>query len=415
MFTEDIAIIGIGRVGLPLGLSLIESEFKVIGIDINQEVVDLVNLQKMPFNETGCEELIKQVKMNATTDIAKVEIAENIIITVGTPLMGHIETDLSQIDKVIDSILPCLRSGHNIILRSTIAPKTTEYIKKKIEQKSGFIVGETVFLSFCPERIAEGKALKEIRELPQIIGCEDEKSFEMASKIFSKLAPEVLKTTYTAAELVKLFNNISRYINFAVANQFAIIAENYTENINEIIHMANYKYPRGGISKPGFTAGTCLRKDFGMINESNPYTDILLSAWKINEFMPKFLVDNLITKVDIYNKNVGVLGYSFKSDTDDIRDSLIPKLIRYIEREVPKEIKIHDPYLGFTIDNVFINLEMQDALAGIDILYIGTNHKQFINSKAFILSKISKDCWIVDIWNVFQTGKIFFKAEGVEF
>ena len=415
MYKTDVAIIGIGRVGLPLALSLLESGFKVIGVDTNQETVDLVNSQKMPFDETGCEELIKKVNLEATTDISKVEFAQNLIITVGTPLVQHIETDLSQINKVVDNIMPYLRHGHNIILRSTIAPKTTEYIKKKIEQKTCLVAGETLFISFCPERIAEGKALEEIKELPQIIGCEDQKSFDMAKNIFSRLTPNLFRTTYTAAELVKLFNNISRYINFAVANQFAIISENYDENINDIIHMANYKYPRGNIATPGFTAGTCLRKDFGMINESNPYSDILLSAWKINEFMPKFLVDNLKTKTEMYNKNITILGYSFKSDTDDTRDSLIPKLIRYIEREVPKSIKIHDPYLSVIIDNVFENVELDDALEGADILYIGTNHKQFVASKAHILNKISKECWIVDIWDVFKTGKIFFKVGGIEY
>ncbi|HQL35240.1 MAG TPA: nucleotide sugar dehydrogenase [Bacillota bacterium] len=414
MFKYDIAVLGIGRVGLPLGLSLAKEGFKVIGIDINKDVVDKVNRKIMPFEEAGYEELIKHVDFSATSVISEVQNSENIIITVGTPLLSHIETDLSQITRVLESMVPYIRGGHNIILRSTVAPKTTEFVKKYLEQKTCFIVGQTIFLTFCPERIAEGKALKELKELPQIIGSEDPKSAKKAEEIFKRLTGDIMHTTFISAELVKLFNNISRYIHFAVSNQFSIIADNFGQNIYEIIEMANYKYPRGIIAKPGFTAGTCLRKDFGMINETIPYTDLLLSAWKINEFMPKFMVDNLQKRVEIYNKNVAVLGYSFKNDTDDTRDSLTPKLIRYIEREMPLEVRIHDPYLPEVIDCRYKNHSLDDAIEKADIIYIATNHRQFKEQKDYIISKISAGCWIVDLWNVFGAGKTFFKKEEVK-
>jgi len=414
MFKYDIAIIGIGRVGLPLGLSLAKEGFKVIGVDINKEVIDKVNRKIMPFEEAGYEKLINEVDFYATSDISEVQNSENIIITVGTPLLSHIETDLSQIKRVLESMTPYIREGHNIILRSTVAPKTTDFVRKYLEQKTCFKVGQTVFLTFCPERIAEGKALKELKELPQIIGSEDSESAKKAEEVFKRLTEDIMHTTFVSAELVKLFNNISRYIHFAVSNQFSIIADNFGQNIYEIIEMANYKYPRGIIAKPGFTAGTCLRKDFGMINETIPYTDLLLSAWKINEFMPKFMVDNLQKRVEIYNKNVAVLGYSFKNDTDDTRDSLTPKLLRYIEREMPLEVKIHDPYLPEKIDCLYKNYSLDDAIEKADIIYIATNHKQFKEQKNYIISKISADCWIVDLWNVFGVGKTFFQKEEVK-
>ena len=414
MFNYDIAVIGIGRVGLPLGLSLAKTGFKVIGIDINEEVIEKVNNKIMPFDEAGYDELIKIVDFPAASDVREVNAAESIIITVGTPLLSHIETDLSQIKRVLESMLPFVRKGHNIILRSTVAPKTTEYVRKYMEQKTGFIVGQDIFLTFCPERIAEGKALKELHELPQIIGSEDSISAEKAENIFSKLTKDIFHTTYVSAELVKLFNNISRYIHFAVSNQFSIIADNFGQNIYDIIEMSNYKYPRGIIAKPGFTAGTCLRKDFGMINETIPYTDLLLSAWKINEFMPKFMVDNLLKRADIYNKNIAVLGYSFKNDTDDTRDSLVPKLLRYLEREIPLGIKVHDPYLPELIDGIYINYSLDDAIEKADIVYIATNHKQFKEQKEYIINRISAECWLVDLWNVFGAGKTFFMKEEVK-
>lgn len=414
MFDYDVAVIGIGRVGLPLGLSLSLKGLNVIGLDINKNIINSVNNKIMPFKEEGYDEVIKKVNFIATDDMSLVYNSENIVITVGTPLLEHIETDLSQIKKVMSSITDYIRKGHNIILRSTVAPKTTEFVKKYLEQKTHFRVGRDIFLSFCPERIAEGKAFHELEQLPQIIGSEDEQSARRAESVFSKLTKDIFHTDYTSAELVKLFNNISRYIHFAVSNQFALIADNFDTNIYDIINMANYKYPRGIISKPGFTAGTCLRKDFGMINELVPYTDLLLSAWKVNEYVPKFLVENLKRRIDINNKNIAILGYSFKNDTDDIRDSLVPKLIRYLEREVPAQIKIHDPYLPKKIDELYVNSSLKEALQDADVVYIATNHKQFKENFNSIVEDCGRGCWFVDLWNVGDSGKIFFKKVEVK-
>jgi len=408
MFKNDAAIIGLGRVGLPLALSLSELGFKVIGIDINEQIIQSIKNRKMPFAETGCDELIRRVQLFVTTDIFQTASARNIIITVGTPLMSHIETDLRQIEHVLHDIIEHLQENQNIILRSTVAPGTTNFVKKYLEQKTSFQVGRSIFLSFCPERLAEGKALRELRELPQIIGAEDPKSELYARELFEKLTQDIFVTNYVSAELTKLFNNISRYVHFAVSNQFAMIADKYGQNILEIIHMSNYKYPRGVIARPGITAGTCLRKDFGMINEDIPYTDLLLSAWKINEFVPKFLIDGIKKRIDIYNKKVAVLGYAFKADSDDTRDSLAPKFLRYLERELPAEVRIHDPFLPDTFDG-HINNPMEAAISDVDIVFIITNHSVFTGIRDTLLQLPKEGCWFVDIWDTLGKGEVFFK------
>ncbi len=409
-FKFDIGVIGIGRVGLPLAISFASKGLKVIGVDIDEEVINKVNKKEFPFREEGYDELIKKVEIIATNDNSIISDVENLIITVGTPLNEHIETDLGQVVKVLKSMIKYLKIGQNIILRSTIAPGTTLFVKNFIEQKTEFKFGENLFLSFCPERIVEGQAMIEFESLPQIIGCEDDMSYERAHNVFIQLAPETLRTNFISAELVKLFNNISRYIHFSVANQFSIIADNYNVDIYDIIHMTNYKYPRGVIPQPGFTAGTCLRKDFGMINESIPYTDLLLSAWKINEFMPKFLVENIKKRVEIKNKIVSVLGYTFKKDVDDVRDSLIPKLVRYLERETPKEIFINDPNLTDSINEDYENSELGNCIPQSDILYIAINHQEYRDGIDGIISMCKKGCWIIDLWNVTQKGKIFLQV-----
>jgi UDP-N-acetyl-D-mannosaminuronic acid dehydrogenase len=176
-------------------------------------------------------------------------------------------------------------------MRSTTAPHTTEYVRKLLERNSDCRVGEDVFLACCPERILEGKAREELFSLPQIIGTEDPKSAARAEDLFSILGVETLHCNFITAELVKLFNNVSRYAYFAIANVLSMIAIDYDAEPYEILRLTNHKYPRPITSKPGFSAGTCLRKDFGMLSEAYWSADILVSSWRINETMPKFLVD----------------------------------------------------------------------------------------------------------------------------
>jgi len=408
---NDVTIIGTGRVGLPLALSLLDKGLRVNGVDLNEEIIASVATQNMPFKEPGYEEILKQNKFDLNDDYAKSADSAYIVITVGTPLQKHIETDIKNITRVIDSISPFLQRHQTIILRSTVSPGTTEYVGRYLEKKTGFKVGHGIYLAFCPERIAEGKAKEELAALPQIIGTAEPESAEKAEILFKNLVEDILHTDYVSAELAKLFSNISRYIYFAVSNQFMILADEFGANIFEILQMSNYKYPRQIIAKPGFTAGACLRKDFGMLNEHIPYMDMLLSAWKINEFVPHFLVDQMKQRVDLHEKKVAVLGYTFKQDSDDPRDSLTPKLIRYIEREVPKEIKVCEPNLkrAVELDNGYQNSSLKETLEDADLIFVAMNHTDFKADFQEMLACCRKQTWVADLWNISGMNKIFFQ------
>ena len=369
----------------------------------------------MPFHEPGYDSIIatKKFKIYDAPDEVIPKSAA-VVITVGTPLYNHIETDLSQIQRVLESLVSFLRKDQLVILRSTVAPGTTSYVKKWIERNTDFTVGKDLLLSFCPERIAEGVAHEELKSLPQICGAEDDASRDAAAELFGKLVPETMKTNFITAELVKLFNNISRYINFAVANQFALIADNFGANIYETRYLANHNYPRCNLAMPGFTAGTCLRKDFGMINEWSPYPDMLVSAWKMNEFTPAMLVDQLMQRTRIHDNKVAVLGFTFKKDTDDIRDSLVPKLCRYIMRQLPMEMRVTDHHLSDPIDEPsskepIKNWAVSDALEDVDCVFIATNHTGYGDIlKEF--GKTNPDAWVADIWNVGGIDQIYYQA-----
>jgi UDP-N-acetyl-D-mannosaminuronic acid dehydrogenase len=194
-----------------------------------------------------------------------------------------------------------------------------------------------------------------------------------------------------------------------------VIADEFGGNIYEIIKMMNHKYPRQIIANPGLTGGTCLRKDFGMINEHTPYMDLLLSAWKINEYIPNFLVSHILKRTQIHDKTIAVLGYTFKKDSDDARDSLTPKLIRYIERQVPKEIRVCEPNfpLKFKYENGMTNHCIKEALKEVDIVFLAVNHFIFQSRINQIFNLCRLDTWFADIWNLSSMDKIFFQKMEV--
>ncbi|MEK8016080.1 MAG: nucleotide sugar dehydrogenase [Candidatus Parabeggiatoa sp.] len=416
-FEYDVCIIGTGHVGLPLGLSFIEAGLTAIGIDRDTQLRETINSGKMPFYEPGYDALIATQKFQVYEHFEIIKKVHNIIITVGTPLNNHIETDLRQIQQVLKSISEHLTAGQLICLRSTVAPKTTRFIRRWIKHHIALKVGKEIMLAFCPERIVEGKAYQELRTLPQIIGTEDKKSRKMAKSLFEVLTSELLFTNYITAELVKLSNNITRYVHFALSNQLALVADDLGADIYEIIELANYNYPRNHITKPGLTGGTCLRKDFGMLNEKVPYSDMFLSAWKIHEYMPNFLVQHFLKRTKIRNKVVAVLGYTFKADTDDMRDSLAPKLYRYILRELPLEVRISDHYLPNPIkdehNGELRNWPIEKALVNVDCIFVAVNHTGY-DEVLYSLAKKNPNTWIVDIWNVCHINQIFYQASALK-
>lgn len=412
-YEYDACIIGTGRVGLPLGLSLVDVGLRAVGVDLDPRIREAVNTGRMPFHEPGYDDLVATRRFVVYADAEVVARSRAVVVTVGTPLHNHIETDLRQVQRVLEGIRPYLREGQLICLRSTVAPGTTAFVRRWLEQHTALKVGADVALAFCPERIAEGKAREELRTLPQIVGAEDALSREAATALWARLAPEVMPTDYVSAELVKLFNNIARYVHFAVANQFALVADTFGANIYEIRRLANHKYPRSYIASPGLTAGTCLRKDFGMINEWSPYPDMLLSAWKMNEYIPAFLVQHLRQRTPIHDRRVVMLGYSFKQDTDDTRDSLAPKLYRYIERELPRELRVSDHHLPNPIPDAgngeVPNWPVDEALAGADCVFVATNHSGY-DRVLRRLAERNPEAWVADIWNVGGADQVFYRA-----
>jgi UDP-N-acetyl-D-mannosaminuronic acid dehydrogenase len=326
--------------------------------------------------------------------------AEHIVLTLGTPAHIHIEIDVSQIRHVVDDLLPVLRDDHSIVLRSTVGPGTTEWVAGYIEQRRGFTVGDDLFVSHVPERIAENRFLEEIATLPTIVGGVGESSGQKAAELFEVFGTEIVQTTAVQAELAKIWTNILRYTQFALPNLLMMECEQYGANVFELVDLINHEYPRGGMPDPGLTAGTCLRKDFVFSEERSAAPGMLLAVSRVHETVPRFLVDGLTRRLgSLRDRKIAVLGLTFKKDSDDVRDSLSFKLIRLLERELA-DVVPHDPHVPEGSE------PLDTALEGADAVVVATNHSEFEG----LLTRLDQQVLLVDPWNITGSGRVFAYA-----
>jgi UDP-N-acetyl-D-mannosaminuronic acid dehydrogenase len=408
--SRSVAVIGLGRVGLPLALSFADRGLQVLGVDHDQTVLASIRAGRMPFDETGTQELLDRVIASGRLELAEraadAARADDIVITIGTPSFSHIESDLRQVRAAVDDLLPMLRPGHALILRSTIAPGTTDFVAGYVEKRRGLRVGEDVFVAHAPERIAAGRFIEEISTLPCIIGGVGEASTERAASTFSVFGAPIVRTTPVHAELAKIWTNILRYATFALPNLLMMDCERYDANVFDVIDLINRDYPRGGIARPGMTAGTCLRKDFAFSEERSAAPGMLLAVSRVNESVPLFLVEGIKRRIgSLANRKVAVLGLTFKRDTDDERDSLSHKLIRLLERELA-DVAVCDPHAPSPTQ------PLDQAVRDGDVVIVATNHSEFASAAvlANIVSTAAGDCLLVDPWNALGTGQVFVYA-----
>ncbi len=362
---------GAGHVGLPLSVAFAAKGKRVMIYDTNQEAVAAISAGKMPFMEASCEPMLQQTihKTLFTSDEASsVSGAKFVVVIVGTPVDEHLNPMHEQLWRFFDGIAEHLREDQIVILRSTVYPGTTSSIRRRLKKKLPGIE-----VCFACERILEGKAMEELSKLPQIIAGENAPAVEAVAELFRSLTLEIIVTGCIEAELTKLFNNSWRYIQFATANQFYMIAEMYGADFYEIYSAMTHNYPRAAnFPRPGFAAGPCLFKDTMQLNAfANNNFHIGSSAMLINEGLPNFLVSQLKLSHDLDAMTVGILGMAFKGESDDSRESLSYKLRKILLTEA-NEVLCSDEYIR---DERFVAAE--DLIRRSDVVMIGAPHKVY--------------------------------------
>jgi len=385
----DVCVVGgAGRVGLPLALVLADSGFKTLILDINETALKTIAQGAMPFREEGGQTLLKKVngtgRLTFSSEANSITRAAVVVLTVGTPIDEFHNPNLSLLIRCLEGLIPHLRDEQTIILRSTIAPGTTNYIDGYLRSR-----GKKIGLAFCPERVVQGKAIEEIRALPQLVSGTSPEALAVAKTLFSKIAPEVVEMSPLEAEFAKLVCNAFRYMQFAATNQLYMAVESAGLDYCELLSKMKRGYPRmGSIPGPGFAAGPCLMKDTMQLFAFQKHNFVLgQMAMTINEGLPNFIVEQLARRFDLRTKRVGILGMAFKADSDDIRDSLSYKLGKLL-RFHGADVSYSDEYAK---DPTFVDKET--LVRECDVIILGVPHA------AYRSLHVPREKEIVDLWS----------------
>lgn len=389
---SNVCIIGLGYVGLTLAVVMADVGFQVHGVEINDDIRDCIAQGKAHFSEVGIDKriaaLVARGALTTSKTLTKECKATVYIITVGTPVDEDKRTKLDSIKQVASDVAKVLKDGDMVILRSTVRVGVSEDVVKPILDSTGV----SYDLAFCPERTIEGKAIEELRSLPQVVGGMTQASTLRASRLFHMLTPSVVRvSSLKAAEMIKLVNNTHRDIMFAFANEIALAADAAGLSAREVITASNLGYPRGGVKSPGPVGGPCLEKDPYILAEGlqqHGFTpELSLAGRRLNEALPSQVTNKLKSlseKRDMKVRKVCVLGLAFKGqpETSDLRGTLAKPLIANVRETFPDaEISGWDPAVKPEESVKELDLEMSDSLAHAvseaDIVIIQTNHRRF--------------------------------------
>jgi UDP-N-acetyl-D-mannosaminuronic acid dehydrogenase len=393
-FSRDVCVIGGGgHVGLPLALTFADSGFRTVIYDTNARTVERIRRGEMPFAEEGAPDLLRKVLAGGLLEVSetpeRMPDCRFIVLVIGTPVDQHLTPSFSGMKRAIDACAAYLRPGQILILRSTIFPGISEFVQKELAGR-----GLDITVAFCPERVAQGHSLREIRQLPQIVSAFHPDTLAAVRELFGRFVHEFIEMSPMEAELCKLMTNATRYIQFAIANQFYTIAREQGLDFDRILHGCRHNYPRMAfLPGPGFAAGPCLLKDTMQLAAfSRNSFPLGHSAMLVNEGLPARLVELARRDGDLSQKTVGILGMAFKAESDDPRDSLSYKLRNLLALETARVV-CTDPFVP---DPTLVPLER--VVAESDVLFLATPHR------AYRALRIPEGKRIYDVWNWIGSG-----------
>ncbi len=391
---HDVAVLGgAGHVGLPLSLAFAASGLRVVVLDTDRDALARIARGEMPFREAGADELLPEVLLSGrlalTDDPTVLGEVDAVVVVIGTPIDEFLNPSMWVFDRVVDELAGHIRPDTLVVLRSTVFPGTTASVARTLSER-----GKPVDVAFCPERIAEGHALEELRTLPQIVGADDATAGDRAEELFRRLVPSTIRVRSMEAELAKLFTNAWRYIRFAAANQFFLIADAAGCSYDTILDAIRKDYPRAAdLPGPGFAAGPCLLKDTMQLAAfTTDHFALGQASMQVNEGIPAYLVQAMERRFgSLHGRTVGILGMAFKAESDDMRSSLSYKL-RKLLRWTGARVICADPYVK---DETLTSLET--VLAEAEILVIGAPHRVYRELDL-------RGRQVVDIWGAAGAG-----------
>jgi UDP-N-acetyl-D-mannosaminuronic acid dehydrogenase len=394
--TADLTVVGgAGHVGIPLVLSFAAKGLTVNVNDLNLDSLATLKAGRLPFIEYGAEELLSKAlrdnKLIFTSTPGEISNSGPVVITIGTPVDEFLNPERHVVLKCIDDLLPHLSDGQLLVLRSTLYPGTTDWVSAHLERKK-----RNLNVAFCPERIVQGYGIEELSCMPQIVSGTTPEAAEEAATLFRLISPEIVMLDPIEAEFAKLFNNAYRYIEFAVTNQFYLIAKSAGLDYQRILNAMKYNYPRAkNIPKPGYAAGPCLMKDTMQLTAfaRNEFT-LGSAAMLVNEGLPLHVISDLRRRYDLGKMTVGLLGMAFKSEIDDVRASLSYKFKKVLNG-FAREVLTTDPFVTADPDL----LPLDEVIARSDILILCTPHASYMSADL-------KGKPVVDVWGMLENANL---------
>lgn len=394
--TADLTVVGgAGHVGVPLVLSFAAKGLSVNVNDRNEDALKVLQSGRLPFIEIGAGELLTKAladkKLTFSSKPSEISNKGPVIVTIGTPVDEFLNPVRRVIQDCLDEIVPHLNDGQLIVLRSTIYPGTTEWIDDYFKR-----AGRKLKIAFCPERIVQGNGIEELRKMPQIVSGTTPEAEDEAAALFAPIVPEIVRVKPMEAEFAKLFNNAYRYIEFAVTNQFYLIAKSAGLDYDNILQAMKHNYPRAkNIPTPGFAAGPCLVKDtMQLLAFARNEFGLGNAAIMVNEGLPLHVVADLKRKYDLSKMTVGLLGMAFKAEIDDTRASLSYKLKNELMSHA-REVLTTDPFV--TTDPALRPLD--EVIAKSDVLILCTPHRAYKSADL-------KGKPVVDVWGLLENANV---------
>ena len=414
---DKVAVIGMGYVGIPVAAIIANSGISTIGIDIDENKVNSLNLGNYPIEgtEPGMQELIGGVvgrgKLRCTTDYNLASDADIWMICVQTPFnLEKKEPDLRALSSSVKSVGSVMKKGCVVIIESTIPPGTMlGEVKGWLEDESGLISGVDFGLGHCPERVMPGKLIQNLTNYGRALGGIDEKTHQVMNRIYSKITTgELTKVDLETAEVVKTFENTYRDAEIAIANDFAKYCDAVGVDFYEVRGLVNSVESRNLHLPGGGVGGHCIPKDTWLLahgSKGEYVPEFLIKSREVNDSMPIYvleLVKNGLTKmgIEISESIIGILGLSYLEESDDVRNSPTVSLVNELDK-LECEVKVHDHYVNHCED-VPLESSLERVISDSDALVIMVSHNLYRNLDLSDISERMRTPLIIDARNVFS-------------
>lgn len=394
----DLTVVGgAGHVGIPLVLAFAAKGFTVNVNDINEDALTTLAQGRLPFIEHGGQELLTDAlgkrRLFFTNRPNEISTAGPVIITIGTPVDEFLNPERHVVLDCINALLPHMRDGQLLVLRSTLYPGTTESIDNHLKRHQ-----RKLKVAFCPERIVQGFGIEELGRMPQIISGTSPDAEEEAAALFKPIVSELVRLKPVEAEFAKLFNNAYRYIEFAITNQFYLIAKAAGANYHRILRAMKHNYPRARhIPRPGFAAGPCLVKDtMQLLAFARNEFGLGNTALLINEGLVLHVISDLRRSHNLSTMTVGLLGMAFKAEIDDVRASLSYKFKKALA-PYAREVLTTDPFVTTDPDL----LPLDEVVERSDLLILCTPHQCYRDADF-------RGKPVVDVWGFLENANVVY-------